>query len=164
MQNGYAMDTVCPEVDILCLEHHDGYYQDGLIIWPHIISTNERLSKELISGWRSPALQLQLQLQHHITDDYVSPLRRAVLLRCLESEGQHQDTYRHRTAALRRCLTRAQPDNEGEHTRSGELQTSHQQLLIVSRIWKIFPISQKYFSVFDLSFKSFLWGEIISTK
>ena len=86
----------------------------------------------------------------------------AALLRCLESEGQHQDTYRHRTAALRRCLTRAQPDNEGEHTRSGKLQTSH-QLLIVS-IWKIFPISQKYFSVFDLSFKSFLCGEIISTK
>ena len=87
----------------------------------------------------------------------------AVLLRCLESEGQHQDTYRHRTAALRRCLTRAQPDNEGNDTRSGKLQTSH-QLLIVSRIWKIFSISQRYFSIFDLSFKSFLWGEIISTK
>ena len=49
------MDTVCPEVDILCSEQHDGYHRDGLIIWSHIISTNE--SKELISGWRSPVLQ-----------------------------------------------------------------------------------------------------------
>ena len=53
--NGYAMDTVCPEVDILCSEQHDGYHRDGLIIWSHLISTNE--SKELISGWRSPVLQ-----------------------------------------------------------------------------------------------------------
>ena len=46
------MDTVCPEADILCSEQHD-----GLKIWSHIISTNGRLSKELISGWRSPSLQ-----------------------------------------------------------------------------------------------------------
>ena len=51
------MDTVCPEADILCSEQHDGYHHDGLKIWPHIISTNGRSSKELISGWRSPALQ-----------------------------------------------------------------------------------------------------------